>query len=144
MSMRGLLYFESAQFRSQLVQQLSWAWYVCGTTRSLMDSASVYSQSLWILIQCCIRYTHTRAHRLSKEECARLREGVPYVKVCQYNPKHQCPKLNGYGDNGQKQVWSSGGSVHCTCQLTSLIEVCPCVWCPMTAHASCNLHMRFL
>jgi len=40
-----------------------------------------------------------------KEECARLREGVPYVKVYRYNPKHLCPKLNGYGDNGQKKVW---------------------------------------
>jgi len=38
---------------------------------------------------------------MSQEECARLREGVPYVKVYRYNPKHLCPKLNGYGDNGQ-------------------------------------------
>jgi len=42
-------------------------------------------------------------YRVSQEECARLREGVPYAKVYQYNPKHLCPKLNGYGDNGQ---WS--------------------------------------
>jgi hypothetical protein len=35
---------------------------------------------------------------------ARLREGVPYVKVCRYNPKHLCPKLNGYGDNGQRSL----------------------------------------
>ena len=39
---------------------------------------------------------------VSQEECARLREGVPYVKVYRYNPKHLCPKLNGYGDNGQR------------------------------------------
>ena len=38
-------------------------------------------------------------YRVSKEECARLREGVPYIKVYRYNPKHLCPKLNGYGDN---------------------------------------------
>ena len=37
-------------------------------------------------------------HRVSQEECARLREGVPYVKVYRYNPKHLCPKLNVYGD----------------------------------------------
>ena len=30
-----------------------------------------------------------------------LRESVPYVKIYRYNPKHLCPKLNGYGDNGQ-------------------------------------------
>ena len=45
-------------------------------------------------------YTYT----VSQEECARLREGVPYVKVYRYNPKHLCPKLNGYGDNGQRSL----------------------------------------
>jgi len=59
-------------------------------------------------------------YRVYQEECARLREGVPYVKVFRYNPKHLCPKLNGYGDNGQRKVWPSGGSTHCTCQLTTL------------------------
>ena len=44
------------------------------------------------------------AYRESQEECARLREGVPYVKVYRYNPKHLCPKLNGYGDNGQRSL----------------------------------------
>jgi len=34
-------------------------------------------------------------YRVSQDECARLREGVPYVKVYRYNPKHLCPKLNG-------------------------------------------------
>ena len=67
------------------------------------------------MLECpCILY------RVSQEECARLREGVPYVKVYRNNPKHLCPKLNGYGDNGQGKVWSSGGSTHCTCQLTTL------------------------
>ena len=77
-------------------------------------------------------HTHTHTHRVSQEECARLRESVPYVKVYWYNPKHLCPKLNGFGDNGQRKVWSSGGSTHCTCQLTRLIDVCPWVWCPIT------------
>jgi len=67
----------------------------------------------------------TTVYRVSQEECARRREGVPCVKVYRYNPKHLCPKLNGYGDNGQRKVWSSGGSTDCTCQLTSLIAVCP-------------------
>ena len=46
-------------------------------------------------------------YRMSQEECARLREGVPYAKVYRYNPKHLCPTLNGYGDNGQwsLQLW---------------------------------------
>jgi hypothetical protein len=63
--------------------------------------------------------------QVSQEECARLREGVPYGKVCRYNPKHLCPELNGYGDNGQRKVWSSGGSMHYRYQLTRLISVCP-------------------
>jgi len=46
-------------------------------------------------------YCAVRTYRVSQEECARLREGVPYAKVYRYNPKHLCPKLNGYGDNGQ-------------------------------------------
>ena len=28
---------------------------------------------------------------VSQEECARLQEGVPYVKLYRYNPKHLCP-----------------------------------------------------
>jgi len=35
-------------------------------------------------------------YRVSQEERAKLREGVPYVKLYRYNPKHLCPKLNGY------------------------------------------------
>jgi len=30
--------------------------------------------------------------------------GCPYVKVYRYNPKHLCPELNGYGDNGQRKA----------------------------------------
>ena len=54
-------------------------------------------------------------YRVSQEECARLLESVPYVKVYRCNPKHLYPKLNGYGDNGQRKVWSSCGSTYCTC-----------------------------
>ena len=64
-------------------------------------------------------------YRVSQEEGTKLQESVPYVKIYRYNPKHLYPKLNGYGDNGQRKVWSSGGSTQCTCQLSSLIDVCP-------------------
>ena len=43
-------------------------------------------------------------YRVSHKECARFREGVPYVKVYRYNPKHLYPKLNVYGDNGQRSL----------------------------------------
>ena len=43
-------------------------------------------------------------HRVSQEECAILRESVLYVELYRYNPKHLYPKLNGYGDNGQRSL----------------------------------------
>jgi len=92
----------------------------------------------FILSQVWITY------RVCQEECARLREGVPYVTVYRYNPKHLCPKLNGYGDNGQRKVWSSGGSTHCTCRLTSLIDVCPWVWCSIQLTLAVQLCSRLI
>ena len=55
---------------------------------------------------CIYTHTHTQKHiyRVSQEECVRLRESVPYVKLYRYNPKHLNPKLNGYGDNGQRSL----------------------------------------
>ena len=49
-------------------------------------------------------HTHTYIYRVSQEECVRLRESVPYVKVYRCNPKHLYLKLNGYGDNGQRSL----------------------------------------
>jgi len=43
-------------------------------------------------------------YRMSQEERTKLREGVPYVKLYRYNPKHLYPKLNGYGNNGQRSL----------------------------------------
>ena len=66
------------------------------------------------------RHTPTRSskkniYRVSRGECARLRENVPHVIVHRSNPEHLYPKLNGYGDNGERKVWSSCGSTYCTC-----------------------------
>ena len=43
-------------------------------------------------------------YRVSQKEWTKLRESVPYVKIYRYNPKHLYPKLNGYGDNGQRSL----------------------------------------
>ena len=43
-------------------------------------------------------------YRVSQEERTKLREGVPYVKLYRYNPKHLYPKLNGYRDNGKRSL----------------------------------------
>ena len=53
-----------------------------------------------------------------QEEWAKLRESVPYVELYRYNPKHLYPKLNGYGDNGHRNVWASGVSTYCTPSVT--------------------------
>ena len=45
--------------------------------------------------------------QVSHELRSLLWESVPYVKIYRYNPKHLCPKLNGYGDNGKRKVWTS-------------------------------------
>jgi len=43
-------------------------------------------------------------YKVSQEEWTKLRESVPYVEQNRYNPKHLYPKLNGYGDNGQRSL----------------------------------------
>ena len=44
-------------------------------------------------------YIYIHIYSVSQEECAILRENVPYVKVYRYKTKHMYPNLNGYGDN---------------------------------------------
>ena len=45
---------------------------------------------------CVYIYIYIYIYRVSQEERTKLREGVPYVKLYRYNPKHLCPKLNSY------------------------------------------------
>ena len=73
-----------------------------------------------------------RIYRVSQEEGTKLWESVPYVKIYRYNPKHLYPKLNGHGDNGQRKVWSSGRSTHCTLSADSVPHVCPRLPCQIT------------
>ena len=64
-------------------------------------------------------------YRVSQEECAILQESVPYVKLYRYNPKHLYQKLNGYGDNGQRKVWTSCISAYCTSTAVSPLTLKP-------------------
>ena len=66
---------------------------------------------------------HLIPYRVSQEEWTKLRECVPYVELYQYNPKHLYPKLNGYGDNGQRKVWTSCISAYCTSTAVSRIDL---------------------
>ena len=76
--------------------------------------------------------------QVSHELRSLLREGVPYVKIYRYNPKHLCPKLNGYGDNGQRKVLTSCISAYCTSSAVSaltLTEQCSRPLCECTSSA---------
>jgi hypothetical protein len=81
----------------------------------------ILCDSLWVRKEILIAIYVQRSpaacevtYRVSQEECARLREGVPYGKAYRYNPKHLCPKLKGYkhlcpklkgyGDNSQRNL----------------------------------------
>ena len=67
---------------------------------ALVHSACVCTQYICV----CTQYICVCLYRVSQEERTKLREGVPYVKLYRYNPKHLYPKLNGYGDNGQRSL----------------------------------------
>ena len=69
--------------------------------------------------------TPNSSYKVSQEECARLRESVPYVKLYRYNPKHLYPKLNGYGANSQRKVWASSVSTYCMPSVTSYLSNAP-------------------
>jgi hypothetical protein len=43
-------------------------------------------------------------YKVSHELRSLLLERVPYVKIYWSNPKHLCPRLNSYGDNGQRSL----------------------------------------
>jgi len=65
------------------------------------NSGSIWYRMLFICVLSFGTYS------VSQKEWTKLRESVPYVKIYRYNPKHLYPKLNGYGDNGQRslKVW---------------------------------------
>jgi len=61
---------------------------------------------VWQVVKTPTIIFNNPVYRVSQEERTKLRESVPYVKLYRYNPKHLYPKLNGYGDNGQRKVWT--------------------------------------
>ena len=54
---------------------------------------------VWVCIYVCV-CIYTGCPRRKGQNFG----SVPYVKIYRYNPKHQYPKLNGYGDNGQRSL----------------------------------------
>ena len=97
---------------------------ICTTCHNINKQCSLLNRLTYDCIYIYI-YIYIYTYRLSQEECARLRESVPYVKLYRYNPKHLCPKLNGYGDNGQRTVWASLVSTYCTPSVSSYLSNAP-------------------
>ena len=96
-----------------------------------------------------------KIYRVSHELRSLLRESVPYVKIYRYNPIHLCPKLNSYGDNGQRKVLTSCISAYCTSSALSaltLTEQCSRHLCECTSSAQrdkivlhyCQIFMRYV
>ena len=80
----------------------------CLTQETIFKSLQSIDRLLYSFVYCyhlhmCVSGV-AGIYRVSQEECARLRESVPYVKLYRYNPKHLYPKLNGYGDSGQRSL----------------------------------------
>ena len=72
--------------------------YVC--MYKCMHVLCMYVCLYYVCMYACITYVYRVSHELR----SLIRESVPYVKIYRYNPKHLYPKLNGYGDNGQRSL----------------------------------------
>ena len=83
----------------------------------------VVSSNVTILRSNTCMLENTGLYRVSQEEWTKFRESVPYVELYRYNPKQLYPKLNGYGDSGQRKVWASGVSTYCTPSVTSYSSI---------------------
>jgi hypothetical protein len=62
------------------------------------------------------------SYRETLNECVKITDSVPYVKVYRYNPINLYPILNGYGDNGQRilnllSVYRAGKPLHSKCRI---------------------------
>ena len=81
----------------------------CSTNKFTKDVATVGITKEGLLDDAVLIAEFNRGeksviYRVSRGDCARLRENVPYVKVHRYNPKHLYPELDGYGDNGERSL----------------------------------------
>jgi len=93
MFLRKRLYFPlvkrpGREVASSAEVESNWSSTIMAWTRETLYILYIY---IYIYIYVCVCI-----YKVSQEERTKLREGVPYVKLYGYNPKHLCPKLNGY------------------------------------------------
>ena len=92
---------------SSLLQLMQTHLHMCEVKSGLRRCELTHSVRAASKQEPLLRYGGREIYRVSQEERTKLRESVPYVKLYRYNPEHLYPKLNGYGDNGQRKVWTS-------------------------------------
>jgi len=128
--------FSSGMTSHSKIAQFNWQWLasltgaLCSVARTgwwqeLSNQGSLCALTDIYVVYIYI-YIYIYIYRVSQEECARLREGVPYFKVYRYNPKHLCPKLNGYGNNGQRslKLWQLLTHLLITKYILKLAGIC--------------------
>jgi hypothetical protein len=120
----------SKSIRGCFIRFFTFPYNVCSCNskaRGLLEN-SIWTTLLenTIIIWYIYIYIYIYIYRVSQKECARLLKNVPYVKVHRYNPKNLYPKLNGYVDKGQRNVWYTCGSTYCTCSAVALPVHCAC------------------
>ena len=91
-----------------LMKKCAFCWFLLHRCITMRVSKNVrFTNKILGTLSCLVQLGHVMSgdiyiYRVSHELRSLLRESVPYVKIYRYNPKHLCPKLNGYGDNGQR------------------------------------------
>ena len=114
--LNNFIKFPKMNFRCLTVMRINDKWvrfWTAVTPQDRMHRVVTLCRT-WALINS-LKPSQWLLYRVSRGECARLRDNAPYVKVHRSNPKHLYPKLNGYGNNGERKVWSSCGSTYCAC-----------------------------
>jgi hypothetical protein len=141
--------------RKRLTSSLKKYWLILCYNKFVLLFWTCFSVNIWnfgcnyseVFILFLIAGGTACIYRVSQEEWTKFRESVPYVKIYRYNPEHLYPKLNGYGDNGQRKVWSSLGfhSLYLTADSVIGVEALSVVsYYADSSHDSCTLHMYFL
>ena len=99
--LKGVFFWDNCQCRDTINLQRLTSWFFTPGSFTHSHRRCTETFCFYLRLDVLSRYIYIQ---VSQEECEILRESVPYVKLYRYNPKHLYPKLNGYGDNGQRSL----------------------------------------